>query len=114
MKKISFFTVAVVLLIIIYSLISQIFSAFRSGDRLSEALDKLHQLQIKNQALKKSLKTASSPEFIEQQARDKLGLSKEDEVVVVIPEEIIQKILSQTQPNVPRLPNPIGWWKVFF
>lgn len=114
MKKFSFFAAVAVLLIIIYSLVTQIVSSFRSGDRLTEALDKLRELQIKNTALKQSLKEAASPEFVEQQARDKLGWAKEGEVVVVIPEEIIQKTLTAEKPNVPRLPNPFGWWQVFF
>lgn len=114
MRKVIFLAVAIIILIIIYSLITQIFSAFHSGDRLTESLDKLHQLQVKNQALKKSLTEASSPEFIEQQARDQLGLAKEGEVIVVIPDELIHKILSQQSPNSPRLSNPQGWWQLFF
>lgn len=114
MRKFSFLAIIIVLLIIIYSLVSQIFSAFRSGDRLTVELDKLHQLQVKNQALKKSLEVAQSPNFIEQQARNELGLAKVGEVIVVIPEELIQKILSQQLTNPPRLSNPAGWWQVFF
>lgn len=114
MRKISFLAVIIVLLIIIYSLVSQIFNAFRSGDRLTAELEKLHQIQVKNAALKKNLAAAQSPDFIEQQARNELGLAKEGEVTVVIPEELIQKTLSQQSINLPRLPNPIGWWQVFF
>lgn len=114
MRRFSFIAIIIVLLIIIYSLVSQIFNAFRSGDRLTEALEKLHQLQVKNQALQKSLAVAQSPDFIEQQARNQLGLARVGEIVVVIPEELIQKTLSQQSVNPPRLPNPAGWWQVFF
>lgn len=115
MRKTSFVIVILIILVaIIYGLINQIFTALRSGDRLSEVLNSLQQLQIKNQALKKSLKEAASPQFIEQQARDQLGLMRDGEVMVVIPEEIIQKALQQEQPVVVPFPNPIGWWRVFF
>lgn len=106
----------IVVIVISYYLITQIFSAFKASDRLTEAVDKVHLLEIKNKELKQQLKDVTSLEFIEKEARDKLGLVKEGETIVVIPDERIAKILglSDQIPQQARLPNWKGWLKLFF
>ena len=56
-----------------------------------------------------------SQDFIEQQARDKLGLAKEGETIVIIPEEKINQVLGMAKQVVePRLPNWQGWLRLFW
>ncbi len=103
-----------VIILVSYNLIGQIFDALKVGDRLEESAERLHTLEIKNQELKKKLLEVKSPEFIEKQARDKLGLAKEGETIVVIPQEKIDAILGASKKlEELRLPNWQGWLKLF-
>lgn len=114
-RKVIFIAILVAFLIIGYNLFGQIISTLKSGERLDLAAEKLHQLEIKNRELKKRLEQVKSPEFIEQQSRDKLGLVREGETLIVIPEERIDQILSLNKKmEEVKLPNPLGWWKLFF
>lgn len=114
-KKIALGAIFLVSLIIAYNLINQIINTTKSGDRLSQAADTVYKLELKNKELKKKLTQIQSPDFIEQQARDKLGLSKKGETLFIIPEETLRLVLgaSQSAQEV-RLPNWLGWLKVFW
>lgn len=115
MKKIVTFLIFIVFLFLAYGLIHQIWSAFQAEKRLSSEFEKLSGLQVKNQELKKMLSQAKSVDFLEQQARDKLGLSKEGETVFIIPQDKIDKVLGLSQKiEELRLPNWQGWLKLFF
>lgn len=115
-KKIGFLLAGVFLLVIVYNMIGQIFQAFKAGDRLTQEINKLSTLEIKNKDLKEQLTQVKSLEFIEQQARDKLGLAKEGETVVVIPPDKIKQVLgiSKDKEIEVKLPNWMGWLKLFF
>ncbi len=106
--------IILVVLVIIYNLLVQIKDALKSGDRLSAAAEVVYKQEAKNRELKKKLAEVNSIEFIEKQARNKLGLSKIGETIVIIPEEKLKSVLGVTQSAEIRLPNWLGWWKVFF
>jgi cell division protein FtsB len=114
-KKLIIIAGVIIILIITYNLINQILSTLKSGDRLQVASDELYKLELKNKGLKEKLTEVKSPDFIEGEARDKLGLARSGETVVVIPENKLQQVLSATkrQEEV-RLPNWLGWFKVFW
>ena len=114
-RKVIYGAILAVVLIIAYNLVLQIVQAIKSGERLSEATDAVFQLQNQNKQLKKKLTQTQSSDFIESQARDKLGLSKKGETVVIIPDQIIKMVLGASSSAQPlRLPNWLGWLKVFF
>ncbi len=115
-KRLSLGFGLLVIGIISYYLITQIFDAFKANDRLTEAVSKVYSLEIKNKELKEQLKEVTSVGFIEKEARDKLGLVKEGETMVIIPDEKIQKILGLNQEVAQevRLPNWKGWLGLFF
>ena len=113
-KKLSLGLIIFVSLIVAYNLINQIIEATKSGERLSSAADEVYKLEIKNKTLKEKLSQIKSPEFIEQEVRNKLGFAKTGETVVVIPEEKLKMVLGTGSSAVVRLPNWLGWLKVFF
>lgn len=115
LKKLIFAVAILLVLVISYNLIGHILTALKANDRLSEAVGGLNQLDIKNKELRAQLEKVKSPEYIEEQARDKLGLSKEGEIMVVIPEDKLKQVmgLGKKMEEV-RLPNWLGWLKVFF
>ena len=114
-KKISIGVVLLIALVIAYNLVIAISQAVRSGDRLSEASEVLYRLQIKNKELKKRLTEITSPEKKKKEARDKLGLSKKGETIVIIPEKTLKMVLgASNSAQLVRFPNWLGWLKVFF
>lgn len=113
-RKILIILSLIVVLIIAYNLISQTMQALKSGERLTEAAVELQSLENKNKELKKNLEYINTQEFIEKQARDKLGLAKKGETVVIIPDEKINQVLGASKnPKLERLPNWQGWLRLF-
>ncbi len=114
-KKIGITLIIIVVAFIAYNLMGQIIEAVNSSDRLSQAAEELYKLEVKNKELKKILTEIKSTDFIEKVARDKLGLVKEGEIVVIIPDEALQRVLGESKKLEDiKLPNWLGWWKVFF
>lgn len=113
-RKVILGLIILVILFVVYSLINQIIEATRSGERLSEAADVVYKLETKNKQLKKKLSQIQSPQFLEEAIRNKLGMSKKGETVVVIPEEKLKLVMGASQAAELRLPNWLGWLKVFF
>lgn len=115
LKKIGIVLAIIAAVFIIYNLIIQILDALKSGERLSTGAESLYKLEAKNKELKKRLLQIKSPEFIEKEARNKLGLGKQGETLVIIPDEKIKEVLqASASAKEARLPNWLGWWKVFF
>jgi cell division protein FtsB len=115
LRKTIIGSLILVVLIIAYSLLAQITDALKSSDRLSIQAEIVFKLEAKNRELKKKLTQIKSPEFIEQQARDKLGLSRNGETIVIIPEEKLKMVLgASSAAQEVRLPNWLGWLRVFF
>ncbi|OGE44111.1 hypothetical protein A3B45_04130 [Candidatus Daviesbacteria bacterium RIFCSPLOWO2_01_FULL_39_12] len=114
-KKVFITAITLIGLFIVFNLLNQIFNALKSEERLSLATETLHKLEIENKQLKQRLGEISSREFIEEQARNKLSLGKKGETVVIIPEEKIKQALGSTESTQPkRLPNWLGWLRVFW
>lgn len=114
LKKIIIGLIVLVILVIAYNLIKQITESTKSGERLSEAADEVYKLEIKNKTLKQKLLQIQSPEFIETEIRNRLGLTKIGETLVVIPEDKLKSVLGASSSAQIRFPNWLGWWKVFF
>lgn len=113
-KKISLAVIILISLIIAFNLITQTLEATKSGERLSQAAETVYKLQAKNEALKKRISQVQSLDFIEEEVRNKLGFAKIGETVVVIPEEKLKQVLGTSSSAQIRLPNWLGWWKLFF
>ncbi|MCL4366672.1 septum formation initiator family protein [Patescibacteria group bacterium] len=101
---------------IFYNLGRQVFDSLQAGQRLDQSVDELTRLQDKNEELKEQLSQLDSPQFIEQQARDKLNLARSGETVVIIPPSEVDQVLKQNQPTPTPTPVPYyqGWFKLFF
>ena len=113
-KKIALGLIILVSLVVAYNLITQIMESTKSGERLSQAADTVYKLESQNRQLKQKLSQIQSPEYIEEEVRNKLGLSKKGETVVVIPEEKLKLVLGTSSSAQIRFPNWLGWLKVFF
>ncbi len=113
-KKILLILGFILAAVIIYSFGKQIYSSLEAGKRLDTEAEKLTFLQRRNEDLKKSLSEVGSLQFIEAQARDKLSLARPGEVVMVIPQSEIDKVLgAQKEVEKVVLPYWQGWLKLF-
>lgn len=113
-RKIVLGLIILAILVTVYKLLTQIIDATKSGERLSQAADMVYQLEAKNRQLKNKLVQTQSPQYLEEEVRNKLGLAKKGETVVIIPEEKLKLVLGASSAAQTRLPNWLGWLKVFF
>lgn len=108
---------AVVVFLILASSSLKSIKRIKEGDELivktKVRLDKINQ---ENQKLTEQLQMTESEEFVEKQMRNKLGLAKEGEIIIVLPEPEIVKKLAPTLPQdeeVKLKPNWQKWLELF-
>jgi cell division protein FtsB len=85
--------------------------------RIEAAEERVERLKEENEEAKKRLAEVKGEEYIEKQLRDKLGLAKEGEIVIVLPdEETLRKIAPSLPEEEDVLPDPTWkkWLKLFF
>ncbi len=113
-RKIILGLIILGVLIIAYNLITQTMTAMKSGERLSQAAEVVYKLENKNKVLKSKLSLVGTQQFIEEEIRNRLGLTKAGETLIIIPEEKLKLVMGSSFSAQIRLPNPLGWLKVFF
>lgn len=84
MKKAFFIVIVIILLVVINNLIHSIYDIWSKQDLLNQAQKQLSQEELKNQKLKASLSYVQTPQFVEQEARNKLFLVKPGEQDVLV------------------------------
>lgn len=89
--------------------------------RVTDAEEALRKLQLKNKVLEDQTKEIGTPEFAERQAREKLGLVKEGEVIFVLPPGEVQRLAKSLREEYfpqnqgsEELANWQKWWQYFF
>ena len=100
-KKVAFFIIIFVCLIIINGLIRSIFDLWSKQDVVATARQELNREKQKNQELKVHLSFVESGEFVEEEARNKLFLVKPGESDVIIPKNLIEKKEEKKPPPPP-------------
>jgi cell division protein FtsB len=116
MKQKLIYSLFVILFVfLVYHFGTQIFDSLSAEKRLEEELDRVADLQRKNEEYKQKLSQVNTIEFIEQQARNKMNLSRPNETVIIIPNQQLQAVISMdTRPDDPQVPNWQGWLRLFF
>jgi len=109
--------------IVLLLLIPLCISAFRNYTKLHKAQETINKARQESETLQKEqddlqnqLSQAESQEFVEKQLRDKLGLAKEGEVVIVLPDESeLKKLVPPRQEEEQYMPEA-NWrkWKTLF
>ena len=83
---------------------------------IEEAQEQVDKLKEENQRLEEKIKAVRNIEFVEKQLRDKLGLAKEGEIVIVLPEDdVLRKLAPKIEEVEEVLPDPNWkkWAKMF-
>ena len=112
MKKAAFILIVLILLFIINGLFHSIYDLWHKQDLLTSAQKDLERAKMQNQKLKGELSTVNSPQFIEEQAHNKLFLVKPGEQEVLIAPELKNK--NQPQKQAENIPNWQKWLQLFF
>ena len=99
------------------SLIRNISKIADAEKRISKAQERVEKLRKENEETERRLAEVKGEEYIEKQLRDKLGLAKEGEIVVFLPdEETLRKIAPGIAEEEDVLPDPTWkkWLKLFY
>ena len=101
----------IIFLILISSSLKSI-KRIRQGDILIEKTKiRLQKIDGENEKLKVQLQNTETNEFIEKQLRNKLGLIREGEIMIVLPEpDIVRKLSPQIPKEIDAKPKP-NWQK---
>jgi cell division protein FtsB len=106
------FTVLVVCVVVGVGILRSVYTLSQKRGILGERQRVLSELTAKNRQLHEDLRIATNPAFIEQAARDKLGLVREGEIVVIMDKTSVANSDSQNNPQ--ELPSWKQWWSLFF
>lgn len=106
-------------LLAVVSLSRSVYSLWRKRDFVRKRAEVLIQEQAENDRLKQQVEEAKKPEFIEKEAREKLGMTREGEAVVILPKSPSptggsnpnDQIGQKKEDNIPTWKK---WWRLFF
>ena len=107
----------IISLLMLASLARNIIKVREAKERLKAKESNIEKIRLENEELSHKVDTFKSDEFVEKQLRDKLGLAKEGEMIVVLPdEETIKKFAPNDEKEEEILPDPNWkkWFKLFF
>lgn len=102
----------VVCLVLITRSGANVYRLWKAGERVTEAEKKLALVKDENQRLTKELEQAQTDEYMDRLVREKLGYGKPGEVVVVIPQELIEN--GELRIENEEVPNWRKWRRLYF
>ncbi len=112
MKNKFFYSLVIIFLFsLIVNFSRQIYATWKAGRKLADLETEILGLEEKNRELRAKLEKAQGKDFIEEEAREKLGMTKEGEKVIILPTIIPPNPLA----NAGSQPMSIWrrWWKLF-
>jgi cell division protein FtsB len=112
-KKITTYLFLGLILLLIINLGKDLYRISRSGERLDQAKEELAELKKENKKLKERQEASKHSFYIEKQIRDKLGMAKPGETVVILPEDINWEQQSRKEQMQTDLPTWKQWFILF-
>lgn len=110
-KTVILVIVTIALLLIIKNIVGSILTLRQNSRIVTTLKGKEREEQQKRQFLKQQLYFVNTPQFVENEAREKLGMVKPGEHIVLAPPPTEDK---PTKPTIDTAPNWEKWWKLFF
>lgn len=99
-------------IVIAVGVLRSVYTLSQKRGIVGERQKALTELVRKNKQLQEDLREATSPAFIEAAARDKLGLVREGETIVIMDKTPIER--TDTQKNPQEVSSWKQWWSLFF
>jgi cell division protein FtsB len=110
LKKVAIVGVLIILVVIIKNILTSILSTHDRAQILKELQNELSQKKEEQAFLSQKLYYAKTDAFVEEEARQKLGMIREGEVVV-----IDEKVKFVKRPVAPKNKQVWQmWWELFF
>lgn len=104
-------------LFLIVSLIRNIIRISEAGGRIGKAEERVEKLRRESEELQRKLEAVETETFIEKQSRENLGLAKEGEIVIILPDdETLRRLAPRIEEEEEILPDPTWkmWLKLFY
>lgn len=105
------FGAVILALLLIVNSTKRLSSLRNTSAKVGEAQQQLEALRRENEDFKRELEYKKSGQFVEEEIRDKLGLVKRGEAVVILPKDNQSEAVVDSEPSTP---NYIKWWNLFF
>jgi len=87
-----------------------VWKLYKAGDKVEVARRELADAQAEQERLKTQLEYVQSDEFVEREAREKLGLGKPGETVVIVP---TPGRVQDSGFKIQDEPNWRKWWRLY-
>ena len=113
-KKIAFWVVVIFFAFVINSLLHSIISFSQKEKLIVNKEQQLAKEKKENILLKQQLAQARKPQFVEEEARDKLFLAKPGEGILIIPTPGVNKERQTAIKKQDTRQNWRQWWDLFF
>jgi len=84
------------------------------GEQVQQAERVLERRQRENEQLVVQKEDYTSDEFVEEMARNKLNMAKEEETVVILPENMAELLGRKKRQLAKNSPSWQQWWELFF
>jgi len=117
LKTYSNYALIFISFLLLASLARNILRGRQANESIRTAEERVEKLDQESQNLSEKIEFLRSDEYTESQFRDKLGLAKEGEIIVVLPDdEILRKLAPKRVEEEETLPDPNWkkWYKLFF
>jgi cell division protein FtsB len=116
-RKIGFWAILLVLVVIFVSLLKSFLGLLQTKERFLVAQQEVERLEEEKNKLEAEYVYEDEAYVAEKQLRDSLGLGKPNETVVILPDELVEKTIEErkkVEEEVEELPNWKKWWQLFF
>ncbi len=114
MKKFLFITVILIALFIIQNFVRSIIGVWQKQSLIDQAKVELSKEQKEHERLRKQYAQVQNPSFIEEEARNKLLMVKENEQQVVIPKSLLKDTTAKHTAVITAKPVWQQWLSLFF
>lgn len=117
LEKYSKYAGILILILLSTSLFKSYQKTLKTKALVEREKKRIEELKSQNAKLEGELERVKSEEFIEKQLRDKLGLAKAGEIVLVLPDaETLKKLAPKVGEEEEALPDPTWkkWMNLFF
>ena len=114
--KIRIYALILFVFLFALSLFRNILKVNEVKNRIQREREKVQKLEEEGRILEEELKKMQANEYLESQLRDKLGLAKKGESVVILPDsETLKKLVPEIPDEKDYLPDPpyVKWLKLF-
>ncbi len=116
-SKVFSYAILVLVALMVFSMVRNIGRVLSIRKEVEKERLKIEKIEKENERIQADITKAQGTEFVEKQVRDKLGLVKEGEIIIVLPEEeIVKKLAPKVIFEDDYLPDPNWkrWLKLFF